>query len=91
MAGDAAGARDRYAALVPVLERMLGAEHPDTLIARSNFAGFTGNAGDAAGARDRCAELVPVLERARGSGHPNALAARGNLDRWTWEATRAGH
>src|ERR1035438_2669621 len=30
-AGDAAGARDQYAALVPVRERVSGAEHPDTL------------------------------------------------------------
>ena len=30
-AGDPAGARDQYAALLPVRERVLGAEHPDTL------------------------------------------------------------
>ena len=37
-AGDPAGARDQYAALLPVRERVSGAEHPDTLIARANLA-----------------------------------------------------
>ena len=42
MAGDAAGARDQYAALLPIRERVLGAEHPDTLAARSGLADWTG-------------------------------------------------
>jgi hypothetical protein len=29
--GDAAGARDQYAALLPIRERVLGAEHPSTM------------------------------------------------------------
>ena len=37
----AAGARDQYAALVPVRERVSGAEHPDTLTARANLAYWT--------------------------------------------------
>ena len=37
-AGGAAGARDQYAALLPVRERILGAEHPDTVAARDNLA-----------------------------------------------------
>ena len=48
-AGDAAGARDQFAALLPVRERVLGPEHPDTLTARANLAYWTGEAGDAAG------------------------------------------
>ena len=40
-AGNAAGARDQYAALLPIQERVLGAEHPDTLAARSNLAYWT--------------------------------------------------
>ena len=62
-AGDAAGARDQFAALLPVRERVLGAEHPDTLATRSNLAYWTGEAGDAAGARDQFAALLPVRER----------------------------
>ena len=40
-AGDAAGARDQFAALVPVRERVSGAEHPDTLTARASLAHWT--------------------------------------------------
>jgi len=37
-AGDAATARDQFAALLPVAERVFGPEHPDTLAARANLA-----------------------------------------------------
>ena len=46
MVGDAAAARDQYAALLPVRERVLGAEHPDTLTARANLAYWARQAGD---------------------------------------------
>jgi len=46
-AGDAAGARDQYAALLPVRERVSGAEHPETLTARANLAHWSRQAGDA--------------------------------------------
>ena len=36
-AGDAAGARDQFAALLPVVERVLGPDHPDTLTARASL------------------------------------------------------
>jgi len=83
---DAAAARDQYVGLVPVVERVLGAEHPNTLAARGNLARWTGEAGDAAAARDQYVGLVPVVERVLGAEHPNTLAARGNLARWTGEA-----
>ena len=86
MTGDAAGARDQFAALLPVRERVLGAEHPDTLTARANLASWTGEAGDAAGARDQFAALLPVDERVLGAEHPNTLAARANLAFWTRQA-----
>ena len=73
-AGDAAGARDQFAALVPVLERVSGAEHPATLDARANLAHWTGEAGDAAGARDQYTALLPVMERILGAEHPDTLA-----------------
>ena len=65
-AGNAAGARDQFATLLPVMERVLGPGHPLTLSARSNLAGWTGAAGDAAGARDQLAVLLPVRERVLG-------------------------
>ena len=85
-AGDAAGARDQYAALLPVIERVLGPEHPDTLATRGNLALWTGQAGDAAGARDQYAALLPMFERVLGPEHPDTLATRGNLASWTAQA-----
>ena len=73
--GDAAAARDQFAELLPVAERVLGPEHPDTLAARFNMAYWTGRAGDAAAARDQLAELLPLSERVSGPDHPNTLAA----------------
>jgi len=49
MAGDAAGARDQFAALLPVRERVLGSERPDTLTARHNLAYWTRQAEDGIG------------------------------------------
>ena len=69
-AGDAAGARDQFAALLPDRERVLGPEHPGTLPTRSNLAYWTGEAGDAAGARDQFAALLPDSERVLGADHP---------------------
>ena len=44
-----AGARDQFAALLPIRERVSGAEHPDTLIARASLASWTpGESGDSA-------------------------------------------
>jgi len=48
-AGDAAGARDQYAVLLPIKERVLGPEHPDTLAARGNLAYWTRRADSQSG------------------------------------------
>ena len=78
--------RDQYAALLPVHERVLGAEHKGTLATRANLARWTGEAGDAAGARDQYAALLPVQERVLGAEHPRNLTARANLAYFTGEA-----
>ena len=85
-AGDAAAARDLFAALEPVYERVLGPEHPHTLLTRHELAAWTGEAGDAAAARDQFAALLPVFERVVGPEHPDTLAARASLASWTGEA-----
>ena len=84
--GNAAGARDQLAALLPAIERVEGPEHPATLYTRGRLARWTGEAGDAAGARDQLAALLPVIERVEGPEHPATLWVRGNLARWTGEA-----
>jgi hypothetical protein len=80
-AGDATTARDQCAALLPIRERVLGAEHPSTLATRHELARWTGVAGDAAGSRDQFAALLPIRERVLGPEHPDTLTTRGNLAR----------
>lgn len=40
-------ARDQFAALLPIIERVQGPEHPYTLTTRNDLAGWAGQAGDA--------------------------------------------
>jgi hypothetical protein len=47
-AGDAAGARDQFAALLPIRERVSGPDHPSTVAVRHNLARSTGKAGQRA-------------------------------------------
>ena len=82
-AGDAAGARDQLAALLPVRERVQGPEHRETLVTRNQLAIWTGEAGDAAGARDQYAALLPATKRALGAEHPDTLVARHSLASFT--------
>ena len=65
------------------MERVLGAEHPDTLTARASLARWTGEAGDAAGARDQFAALLPIRERVLGPEHPDTVTTRASLAYWT--------
>jgi Tetratricopeptide repeat len=85
-AGDAAAARDQYAALLPVYERVLGPDHSHILAARGDLAYWTGRVGDAAAARDEFAALLPVNERVLGPDHPDTLAVRATLASFTGEA-----
>ena len=82
-AGDPAGARDEYAALVPIEERVLGPNDPTVLTTRHELARWTGTSGDAAGARDQYAALVPIEERVLGPNDPTVLTTRHEFARWT--------
>ena len=84
--GSHPAAMELYRGVFEARARALGPEHPDTLIARSNLAWWTGETGNVAGARDECAVLLPVIERALGPEHPDTLGARANLARWTGQA-----
>jgi hypothetical protein len=84
---DAVGARDQYAALLPVMARVLGPEHPDTLAAQRSLAYWTGKAGNAAGARDEYAALLPVMARVLGPQHPDTLVTRRSLAYWNRRAS----
>ena len=85
-AGDAAGAREQFVALLPIREGISGPEHRETLVARNQLAIWTGEAGDAAGARDQYAALLPATERVLGAEHPDTLIARHSLALWTGRA-----
>jgi hypothetical protein len=85
-AGDAAAARDQYAALLPARERVSGREDPDTLTTRGNLARWTGEAGDAAAARDQYAARLPIQEQVVGPEHADTLTTRAELAAWTGEA-----
>jgi hypothetical protein len=89
-AGDAAAARGQYTAVLPIRERTLGPDHPDTLTTRSSLAYWTGEAGDAASARDQYAALLPIYERVRGAEHPETLITRQWVAYWTEQAKAEG-
>jgi hypothetical protein len=78
-AGNAAGARDHYAALVPLYQQVLGPENPETLAVRFNLAYWTAMAGDVAEARDQFTALLPILERVLDPKDALTLATRQNL------------
>lgn len=85
-AGDKTGARDQFAALLPVAERVLGPGHPRTLNYCAGLARWTGGMKNAAGARDQFATLLPMFERILGPEHPETLYIRHSLARWTGQA-----
>jgi WD40 repeat protein len=80
--GDFAGARDQFAALVPIAERVLGPEDPQTLTARLNLAQSTGAAGDVAAAIDQQTALLPIFERVYGPDGDLTQLLRGALASW---------
>ena len=83
-AGDAAGARDEYAALLPIRERVSGPEHPDTLAARQQLASWTGEAGDAAAGPRRVRRAAAHHQagiRPGAPGHPDRPRQPRLLDR----------
>ena len=64
---------------VAVVEGVLGADHPDTLTARSNLVGAYDSVGHFAEAIDAGEKLLPDCQRVLGPDHLVTLAARNNL------------
>ncbi|MEU6720793.1 tetratricopeptide repeat protein [Nonomuraea sp. NPDC046802] len=62
-------------------ERVLGPDHPDTLISRSNLAGAYESAGDLNRAIPLYEQTLTDRERVLGPDHPATLISRSNLDR----------
>ncbi|MFB9681669.1 tetratricopeptide repeat protein [Streptosporangium vulgare] len=69
-------------------EKVLGADHPDTLLSRSNLAGAYGSAGRVAEAITMYKATLAEQERVLGADHPDTLASRSNLASTYWLAGR---
>jgi hypothetical protein len=61
---------------------VLGRDHPDVLITRSNIASFTGRCGDSAEALRLFRELLPDRIRVLGRDHPDVLVTRNHIATW---------
>jgi hypothetical protein len=60
--------------------RVLGPDHPDTLTARNNVAGWAGQSGDVGEALRLFRELLPDQLRVLGPDHPETLRTRNRMD-----------
>ncbi|MEU5666541.1 tetratricopeptide repeat protein, partial [Streptomyces longwoodensis] len=63
-------------------ERLLGGEHPNTLIARTNLAASYGQAARTEEAIELIEQVAADSERLLGGEHPNTLIARATLSEW---------
>jgi hypothetical protein len=89
-AGEAVRARDLFAELLPIQERVLDPEHPDTLRTRGGLAHWTGVAGDVARARDLYTDMLPVCERALGAENPFTMNVWHALAFWIGTSNDTG-
>lgn len=73
------GAIDLLSRLVPDRARIIGADHPDTLVTRSNLAMCLARNGRVAEAIEMNTRLVSDRERILGPNHPATLFTRNEL------------
>ena len=76
----------RFAEAIPLFEqtllgreRLLGADHPDTLHTRTSLAAVYRDAGRTADAIPLVQQILAARERLLGADHPSTLASRNNL------------
>jgi len=81
--GDSAAARDQYAALLPIQERILGPDHPNTLTTRGNIATWTGGRGTLQAPATSSPPYCPSAHAFSARNIPSTLLTRGNLAFWT--------
>ena len=67
------------AAVRAIVERVLGADHPETLSSRNNLAGAYRSAGRLGDATPRYEQNLRDTERVLGAEHPETFASRNNL------------
>ena len=85
-AGDAAGARDQYAALLPTYGRVRGAEYPGTLTIRHSLAPSPGGPGTRPGPAISSPPCCPSASGSPGAEHPDILGTRHELAGFTGQA-----
>ncbi|MFJ8134327.1 tetratricopeptide repeat protein, partial [Streptomyces hydrogenans] len=82
-AGDPAGAADAFAEVLTDRLRVLGPDHPHTLLTRYQWAVCTGQAGNPAGAVEALRELADDEARVYGSrNHAEVRNTLAELKRW---------
>jgi tetratricopeptide (TPR) repeat protein len=72
-------ARDLYERVLDARRRILGADHPDTLVSMSNLAATLFAQGDLAGARALQEQELETCRRIQGPDHPDTLTSMNNL------------
>ncbi|MFI5844969.1 Kinesin light chain 2 [Catenuloplanes sp. NPDC051500] len=77
--GEPAAAASAASHLAADTARLLGPDHPRTLLARGNAARWRGESGDAAGAVTAYELLLGESARVFGAHHPNTWTCRSNL------------
>jgi hypothetical protein len=65
--------------VLPLVEKVFGREHPDTLRTRRDLASAILAQGRSAEAEDMLAEAVTALRRVLGDGHPNTKTVEASL------------
>lgn len=77
--GDTGSARILQECSLALYERLLGAEHPNTLGSSNNLANTLRVLGDLAGARKLQEKTLETQERVLGTEHPDTLGSRNSL------------
>ena len=79
MRGPGRGAAPVTRSCCPTWQRVLGPDHPDTLITRTTSRTGPASAGTAAEALRLFQELLPDQVRVLGPDHPDTLTTRDNI------------
>ena len=77
--GNYGEAEKQFRAAANIYERVLGAEHPDTLSIRKLLAAALRGQGKNAEAEQEHRAVLKVMERVLGAEHPDTLMSRNNL------------
>ena len=72
-------AEAQYRSVIESDKKIVGPEHPDTLICRNNFSEMLDDEGKYADAEAECRQIVPIEQKVLGPENRLTLNSRGNL------------